>query len=65
MMEWNHLPVAGGIFDQDPKLLDDWSTIWGIEQAAEERQRAKTERDAKRASQGTATQAPSRTVNRI
>jgi hypothetical protein len=27
-MEWNHLPIAGGIWDQDPELLDSFLIIW-------------------------------------
>lgn len=27
-MKWNHLPVAGGIYDQHPELLRQWQIIW-------------------------------------
>jgi hypothetical protein len=27
-MKWNHLPVAGGIYDQDPRLLEQWAVIF-------------------------------------
>lgn len=27
-MKWNHLPVAGGMYDQHPKFLDDCMTIF-------------------------------------
>ena len=30
-MEWNHLPVAGGIYDQHPRLLAEWDVIWDAE----------------------------------
>jgi len=51
-MEWNHLPASGGLFDQDPRLLDDWQTIWQIEGAAQERQQAADKRDAERNAPG-------------
>lgn len=35
-MEWNHLPVAGGIYDQDPRLFEAWLPIWQ-RRAAKER----------------------------
>jgi hypothetical protein len=36
-MKWSHLPVGGGIYDQHPKLLDDWLTIMGIDGEQEEK----------------------------
>jgi len=42
-MRWNHLPVAGGLYDQHPKLIDDFMTIFAMrgeyeaEKAAEEK----------------------------
>jgi hypothetical protein len=27
-MKWSHLPVAGGIYDQDPDLLDGFLIIF-------------------------------------
>ena len=27
-MKWAHLPVAGGLYDQDPRLLDRWRVIF-------------------------------------
>ena len=27
-MEFRHLPEAGGLYDQDPQLLEDWQAIW-------------------------------------
>ena len=30
-MKWTHLPVNGGLFDQDPMLLRYWSLIWAVE----------------------------------
>ncbi len=36
-MKWAHLPVAGGLYDQHPKMLDDFLTIMQIEGQAEKR----------------------------
>lgn len=30
-MEWNHLPVAGGIYDQHPKFLDDMQSLMQLD----------------------------------
>jgi hypothetical protein len=27
-MRWSHLPVVGGLYDQHPKLLEEWQEIW-------------------------------------
>lgn len=27
-MRWNHLPVAGGLYDQHPQLLEEWRYIF-------------------------------------
>lgn len=27
-MKWNHLPLAGGLYDQDPELLDGFGIIF-------------------------------------
>jgi hypothetical protein len=33
---WSLLPVPGGLYDQHPKLLDEWDIIWEIKAAHEE-----------------------------
>ena len=38
-MKWNHLPVAGGIYDQHPQLLEEWSYIFEKKAEEEERER--------------------------
>jgi len=43
-MKWNHLPVSGGIYDQHPKLLDDFQIIMKAEADAEARKAAERER---------------------
>lgn len=36
-MEFRHLPVAGGIYDQHPKLIADWTIFWEVEAVVEKR----------------------------
>jgi hypothetical protein len=45
-MNWAHLPVGGGLYDQSPELLDAFRTIFSIqaEHDAEERKRDEEER---------------------
>lgn len=47
MMKWTHLPNAGGIYDQRPKLLDDFLTIAAVE--GKEEARKEKDRQAKMA----------------
>ena len=47
-MEWNHLPVAGGIYDQHPALLDDFMQIFQAKSTYEREQAKKKEAEAKR-----------------
>jgi hypothetical protein len=44
-MRWNHLPVAGGIYDQHPRLIDEWQVIF--EAQARQREKEQAEQDAK------------------
>lgn len=44
MFDWNHLPVAGGILDQDPDWLNSARQIASIIQETEEREKKKKER---------------------
>lgn len=39
MFKWNHLPNPGGIYDQNPRLLEDFLVIREIEVKEENRQR--------------------------
>lgn len=47
-MEWSHLPVAGGIYDQHPQLMDDFMYIFKkkaeFEEQERKRDKAKVER---------------------
>jgi hypothetical protein len=40
-MEWKHLPVAGGLYDQSPAFMDDMLYIMQEKAIAEERKREK------------------------
>lgn len=44
-MKWNHLPNAGGLYDQDPVLLDKFNYIFSELEKREEADRQKQKRD--------------------
>ena len=46
-MKWNHLPVEGGIYDQDPVLLDRFRIIWSEKAKHEEEERKAQERKSR------------------
>jgi hypothetical protein len=46
-MKWNHLPVAGGLYDQHPRLLEEFRIIFSERAEHEERKRRQDERKAK------------------
>lgn len=48
MFKWNHLPVAGGIYDQHPVMLDDFVQIDQINIAAKNRRQAMEARKTRR-----------------
>lgn len=50
-MEWTHLPVAGGLYDQSFRLLDEWLIIFGVQSEVEKEkeEKEKRERDRKAA----------------
>jgi hypothetical protein len=45
-MEFRHLPMPGGLFAQNPGLLDAFRYIWGA-QAAEDRKKKAKEKNAR------------------
>lgn len=47
-MKWNHLPVAGGLYDQDPDLLLAFQYIFGKRSEHQENEQKKEEAKAKR-----------------
>lgn len=46
-LKFTHLPVAGGLYDQHPRLVKEWLTIMGIEAEEERKRQEKQERDMK------------------
>jgi len=51
-MKWNHLPVAGGLFDQHPRFVEEITYIFNERNAYQEAQRRKQEAEMKRNSGG-------------
>jgi hypothetical protein len=47
-MRWNHLPVDGGLYDQNPRLLEKWAVIFQIKAEYEKREAKRRESEAKR-----------------
>jgi len=47
-MEWNHLPVIGGIYDQSAQLLDEWVIIFNEHGAHQKREEEQRKRDQDR-----------------
>lgn len=47
-MKWNHLPLAGGLYEQDPELLDGFMYIFGERAAYEEEQERKRKAEDRR-----------------
>lgn len=41
-MDWNHLPVEGGLYNQHPELLEQWQVVW------EEKAKYEAEKERKR-----------------
>ena len=46
-MEWAHLPVAGGLYDQHPQLLDEWLIIFQAKAEEEAKEQERRKREAK------------------
>lgn len=40
-MKWAHLPVAGGLYDQHPKLMDEWDIIFEVKAQHDKAEEAK------------------------
>lgn len=47
-MNFAQLPLDGGLYDQHPKLLDCWGTIWGMKADHEQRETARREAEQSR-----------------
>jgi hypothetical protein len=63
-MKWNHLPVAGGLYDQDPDLLDKFAFIFQEVHAEEarkdEERKKKDEAERKKSQQRSSSRRPRR-----
>lgn len=47
-MRFNHLPVAGGLYDQHPRLIEDWGYIFERRALREQEEAEKRERASKK-----------------
>jgi len=45
-LEWNHLPVAGGLYDQHPKLIDEWEILFAAVAKHEKQEQARKDAEA-------------------
>lgn len=43
-MKWNHLPAPGGMYDQDPELLELWDIIFRERSAHQDREQKEDQR---------------------
>lgn len=50
-MKWSHLPVAGGLYDQDPGLLDKFEYLF--RKIAEQEQADRDKEEAERKKEAT------------
>lgn len=44
-MKWNHLPEAGGLYDQNPQLIDRFYYLFAERSKAEAAEQRKRERE--------------------
>jgi len=49
-MKWAHLPVAGGLYDQHPTLMEKFEIIFQLRAQREAREQAKRDAEQKRSS---------------
>ena len=52
IFDWNHLPVEGGIFDQDPLLLDQLQFIFYEREKYREEQEKRKQNETRRSQSG-------------
>jgi hypothetical protein len=52
-MKWAHLPVAGGLYDQHPILMEKFEIIFQLRAQKEAREQAKRDAEQRRNSRGT------------
>lgn len=46
-LKWNHLPLAGGLYDQHPDLLDGFEIVFAARAEHEAEEAKKREREQK------------------
>lgn len=51
-MNWAHLPVAGGLYDQHPELIDRFAILFAAKNNRERLMAEKQKQDAERARKG-------------
>ena len=51
-MKWNHLPVAGGIYDQHPEFLDDIMVVFDEKWKADKRESDRQKNESKKGKRG-------------
>lgn len=44
-MNWSHLPVLGGLYDQHPRLLEEWLIIFRMKAEHEKREQDRRDRE--------------------
>lgn len=49
-MKWAHLPESGGLYNQDPDLLDKFNEIFAAVEAHEQKEAKKREEESKKMS---------------
>lgn len=49
-MNWNMMPVEGGIYDQDPQLMHYFKTLWSLQGEHEKKENEKRKKDSSRSS---------------
>ena len=47
-IRFTHLPVPGGLYDQNPQLMDEWDLIMAIENQVKAKRQKKQELEANR-----------------
>lgn len=58
-MKWSHLPVQGGLYDQDPMLLDRWRYLF-MKRAEYENEKREADERKNRSQMGRSRMRPSR-----
>ena len=49
-MNWCHLPWVGGLYDQHPRMLEEWAVIFQMKGEYERQEHERAEREMERKS---------------